>query len=169
MVSCEKDDSPFERIAQIIADFIRKKLLDSGEKFSFETVFSHESKVDIMKCAIEKGYKVYLYFISTEHPDINVYRVKFVRVKENGHDVGEELIRNRYYRSMELMYETSQLCYQAYFFDNSNNGGTHSMFAHFKKSIEGKKLWDSIDRSFIPIWFKKYYSDKVIANRDVIK
>jgi len=40
-----------ERLAQIIADFLRKKLLSELKKFSFETVFSHPSKIDIMKQA----------------------------------------------------------------------------------------------------------------------
>ena len=47
-----------EELAQIIADFLRKKLLQSEKKFSFETVFSHPSKLDIMRLAKEKGYKV---------------------------------------------------------------------------------------------------------------
>ncbi len=164
-VSAEKDDSPFERIAQIIADYLRKKLLEKGEKFSFETVFSHESKVDIIRKAKNEGYKVYLYFISTEDPDINVYRVKVVRVGEKGHDVDEIKIRERYYRSMQLMYEAAQHCYQAYFFDNSRQGEGHTMFAHFKINKLGKKLWDNMEHSSIPVWFRKYYSDKVRERR----
>ena len=74
------DEKPYERIAQIIADYLRKKLLSEEKKFSFETVFSHEGKVEIIKKAKEACYKVYLYFVSTEHPEINVYRVKVVRV-----------------------------------------------------------------------------------------
>ncbi len=65
-----------ERLAQIIADFLRKKLLMERKKFSFETVFSHPSKIEIMKQAKDAGYKVYLYFVSTEAPEINKYRVK---------------------------------------------------------------------------------------------
>lgn len=60
----------FERkefLAQIVADFLRKKLLNERRKFSFKTVFSHRSKLDMMKEALEAGYKVYLYFISTDH------------------------------------------------------------------------------------------------------
>ncbi len=161
IVAEEKEDSPIERVAQILADYIRKKLLDNGEKFSFETVFSHESKIEIIKRAKAEGYKVYLYFVSTEDPEINVYRVRVVRVGQKGHNVDEELIRSRYYRSMELMYEAVQHCYQAYFFDNSKNGSSHSLFAHFKINKEGNKSWDPIDKSLIPIWFKKYYSNKV--------
>ncbi|MEI6143755.1 MAG: hypothetical protein WCP85_31035 [Mariniphaga sp.] len=160
-VAEEKDDSPVERVAQIIADYLRKKLLKKGEKFSFETVFSHKSKVDIIREAEKEGYKVYLYFISTEHPDINVYRVKIVRVGKKGHDVDETKIRERYYRSMELMYEAAQHCYQAYFFDNSRQGEGHTMFAHFKINKDGIKLWDNMQQSSIPVWFRKYYSDKV--------
>src|SRR5690606_18543712 len=110
-----------------------KKLLQKGEKFSFETVFSHHSKVDIIKQAKDNDYKVYLYFVSTEDPAINVYRVKEVRVKQqNGHDVEETKILERYNRSMDLLYEAAQYCYQVYFFDNSVDGAPHTMFAHFK-------------------------------------
>ncbi len=160
-VADEKDDKPYERIAQIIADYLRKKLLENEAKFSFETVFSHESKIDIIRKAKEQGYKVYLYFVSTEDPWINVYRVKVVRVGELGHDVDEDKIVNRYYRSMDQMYEAAQHCYQAYFFDNSSNGNNHSLFAHFKLNREGKKEWDPIDKTLVPSWFIKYYSEKI--------
>lgn len=155
------NDAPDERIAQILADYLRKKLLKEEKKFSFETVFSHPGKVDIIKEAKSLGYKVYLYFVSTEHPKINVYRVKVVRVKKKGHDVPEEKIISRYYRSMDLLHEAAQSCYQAYFFDNSIQGGKHTMFAHFKLNSEGTKVWDEIDDIKYPNWFKKYYSDKI--------
>ena len=80
-----------ERLAQIIADFLRKKLLKQKERFSFETVFSHSSKLDIMKEARKNGYKVYLYFVSTESPEINKLRVESRR-DQGGHDVPPDLI-----------------------------------------------------------------------------
>jgi predicted ABC-type ATPase len=150
-----------ERIAQIMADYLRKKLLTMDKKFSFETVFSHPGKVEIMKLARELGYKVYLYFVSTEHPDINIYRVKKVRVPANGHDVPEEKIVSRYYRSMEQLYVAAQYCYQCYFFDNSTEGGKQTLFAHFKVNANGDKEWDNLEQDSIPLWFKKYYSARV--------
>lgn len=155
------NDYPFDRIAQITADFLRKKLLAEGKKFSFETVFSHQGKVDIIKQAKELGYKVYLYFVSTEHPRINIYRVKVVRVGEKGHDVDEEKIVSRYYRSMNLMYDAAQHSYQSYFFDNSADGNNHSMFAHFKLDLNGLKVWDELPNSEYPNWFLEYYSSKI--------
>lgn len=86
-----------EILAQIIADFLRKKLLSSRKKFSFETVFSHRGKLEIMKQAKAEGYKVYLYFVSTENPEINKERVQ-LRVRNNGHDVPPDKIVSRYYR-----------------------------------------------------------------------
>jgi predicted ABC-type ATPase len=149
-----------ELLAQVIADFLRKKLLENKKKFSFETVFSHPSKLDIMKAASLAGYKVYLYFVSTESPEINKYRVK-VRTQQNGHDVPESLIESRYYRSLDLLYDAAQLAYQMYFFDNSREGENFRLFAHFKLNKEGKKDWDDIDESSLPNWFIKYYLNKI--------
>jgi len=149
-----------ERLAQIIADFLRKKLLLERRKFSFETVFSHQSKLDIMKEAVNAGYKVYLYFVSTESPEINKYRVKKVRVEEGGHDVPEEKIVSRYYRSLDFLHEAAQLSYQTFFFDNSRDGEGFRMFAHFKM-VGGVKKWDEIEKSIVPRWFITYYSKKI--------
>ena len=148
-----------EQLAQIIADFARKKLLSLKKKFSFETVFSHPSKLEIMRQAKDAGYKVYLYFVSTESPEINKYRVK-LRKEKGGHDVPDETIERRYYRALDLLYEASQLAYQAYFFDNTEEGKDFTLFAHFKV-LRAKKRWDKIDKKRVPEWFKKYYSAKI--------
>lgn len=145
-----------ERLAQIIADFLRKMLLIKKRKFSFETVFSHPSKLDIMRQAAEAGYKVYLYFVSTDSPDINKKRVA-TRVLKNGHNVPVDKIESRYYRSLEQLFDAAQLSYQVYFFDNT--GIQPKLFAHFKQ-VDGKKDWDEVDRDDIPGWFAPYYLQK---------
>ena len=111
-----------------------------------------------MKNAAANGYKVYLYFVSTESPEINIYRVS-LRTEKGGHDVPPETIRRRYYRSLDLMFDAAQIAYQAYFFDNS--GEEPRLFAHFKKAKSGKKEWDKINKADVPEWFKQYYSKKV--------
>jgi predicted ABC-type ATPase len=147
-----------ERLAQMLAHFLREELLSQNVKFSFETVFSHPSKLNIMKNAAANGYKVYLYFVSTESPEINIYRVS-LRKEKGGHDVPPETIRKRYYRSLDLMFDAAQIAYQAFFFDNS--GEEPLLFAHFKKGKAGKKEWDRINKADVPEWFIKYYSRKV--------
>ena len=148
-----------ERLAQVIADYLRKKLLKEKRKFSFETVFSHHSKLDIMREAVAAGYKVYLYFVSTESPEINKFRVE-TRKREGGHDVLPDKIVSRYYRSLDFLYEACQLAYQVFFFDNSVDGLDSVMFAHFKKE-KNKKKWELSDKKDVPHWFMKYYSDKI--------
>ena len=153
-----KDMSANERLAQIIADFLRRSLLYEKKKFSFETVFSHRSKLEIMQEAADQGYKVYLYFVSTESPKINIFRV-LARKAKGGHDVPRDKIVTRYFRSLNLLAEASKIAYQAYYFDNSEEGKNFRMFAHFKR-VNKKILWDKRNIKEDPVWFKKYYTDK---------
>lgn len=95
-----------------------------------------------MREAVNMGYKVYLYFVSTESPEINKFRVEARKMK-GGHDVPHDKIESRYFRSLDLLYDAAQICYQAFFFDNSVDGADSKMFAHFKK-VKGKKYWDKV-------------------------
>jgi predicted ABC-type ATPase len=104
--------------AAIIADFIRHELLIHKCSFIFETVMSHSSKVDLMRKSMELGNKNYLYFVSTESPEINIDRVR-ARVAKGGHPVPEDKIVERYYKSMSLLKEVIPYTHKTYIFDNS--------------------------------------------------
>jgi predicted ABC-type ATPase len=78
-------------LAADLAEFIRQQLLANDISFTYETVMSHESKLAFLKLAKEKEYKIYLYFIATEDPEINISRVD-VRINQNGHAVAPEII-----------------------------------------------------------------------------
>jgi predicted ABC-type ATPase len=153
-----------DRIAQIIARFLRHALIKAKKRFSFETVFSHESNLEDMRLAAEAGYKVYLYFVGTESPEINKYRVA-LRVINGGHDVPPGRIEQRYYRSLEFLYDAAEIAYQTYFFDNSINDSPYSLTGHFKV-IAGQKAWDKIPEEKKAVWFKKYYEKKMPDDLD---
>lgn len=104
-----------DKVAQLLARYLRQAMIATKKRFSFETVFSNESNLDDMRRAKEAGYKVYLYFVGTESPEINKYRVA-LRVKEGGHSVPNNKIETRYQRSMELLYDAAEIAYQAFFF-----------------------------------------------------
>jgi predicted ABC-type ATPase len=140
-------------VAQIIARFLREALLIARRRFSFETVFSHDSNLDIMKRAAEAGYKVYLYFVSTESHLINQYRVE-LRTAKGGHDVPPDRIKSRYYQSLKLLYPATEISYQAYFFDNSDE--TFQLVAHFKRTEAGLQ-WETPPVEGMVAWFDKYY------------
>lgn len=106
------------RLGMIVSDLIREELLKRKISFTMETVFSHPDKVKFMQRAKDKGYKVYLYFVSTENPDINIKRVEG-RVAAGGHDVATDKIIERYERTMKNLYNALKISYRAYIFDNS--------------------------------------------------
>jgi predicted ABC-type ATPase len=151
-----------ERLAQLLAALLRDYLLLEGRKMSFETVLSHPSKVAFMDKARRQGYKVYLYYVATEAPEISISRIKEVRVRTGGHDVPDQTIRDRYKRSLDLMYEAAETAYQAFFFDNTESGENPNpdYFAHFRV-VGGKKQWDPINPDNVPSWFDRYYLDKL--------
>jgi predicted ABC-type ATPase len=106
------------RIGMIVSDLIREELLRRQISFTMETVFSHQDKVLFMQRAKDAGYKVYLYFVSTENPEINIKRVEG-RVAAGGHDVDPVKIVERYKRTMKNLLAAVKISYRAYIFDNS--------------------------------------------------
>ena len=106
------------RLGMIVSDLIREELLKRNISFTMETVFSHTDKVHFMQRAKNAGYKVYLYFVSTENPEINIKRVEG-RVAAGGHDVPTNKIVDRYDKTMNNLYNAVKISYRAYLFDNS--------------------------------------------------
>ncbi|KIU52285.1 hypothetical protein B8W70_02230 [Pseudomonas sp. 1239] len=139
--------------ASVIADFIRQHLLDQGASFTFETVMSHPSKVDFMREARACGYRTYLYFVSTENPDINVDRVT-IRVHEGGHPVAPEKVHERYAKSLGLLPGAVAASNRAYIFDNS--GDSAVLLAEI---TDGTQL--EYRTEDIPDWFFESYIDRV--------
>lgn len=136
-------------LAADIAEFIRQQLLTSQISFSYETVMSHPSKIDFLKYARSQGFKVYLYFIATEDPEINISRVN-VRVAQNGHPVKPETVTDRYYKSLGQLREAIRNSDDAYLFDNS--GKVSSLIANIKKGAEVTL----VDEKNVPNWFLHY-------------
>jgi predicted ABC-type ATPase len=104
--------------AQRNADFQRDACLQHKQSFSFETVMSHPSKVELMIRAQDAGYDVILYFVGTSDPEINVRRVEG-RVGTGGHDVPHDRIRARYWRSLSLLSHAALVARRSVVFDNS--------------------------------------------------
>jgi predicted ABC-type ATPase len=139
-------------IAADIAEFIRQELLTEGLSFSFETVMSDLSKVDFLNLAKKKGYRIYLYYFSTEDPLINRSRVN-VRVLQKGHAVSEEIIERRYFRSLSNLKAAVQLSHRAYIFDST---GITELIAEI---TDGEKV-NLIDTERVPNWVMNYLFDK---------
>lgn len=140
-------------LASVISDYIRHRLLDANASFAFETVMSHVSKIDFMRRAQACGYRTYLYFVSTEAPEINIDRVG-IRVREGGHPVKHNLVRSRYARSLDLLPEAVAASNRAYVFDNSGSSAVW-----LAEITDGTQL--EYRHEDIPDWFFDAYVDEV--------
>ncbi|WP_416467274.1 zeta toxin family protein [Pseudomonas sp. LFS044] len=139
--------------ASVISDYIRQHLLERRASFSFETVMSHPSKVEFMHQAQARGYRTYLYFVSTENPAINIDRVA-IRVQEGGHPVRPDLVRKRYSRALDLLPDAIAVSNRAYVFDNSGKSAVW-----LAEITEGTQL--EYRTEDIPDWFFESYVDEV--------
>jgi len=144
--------------ASVAADFIRHKLLESSTSFTFETVMSSPDKVAFLAKAKAQGFRIYLYYVATEDPDINISRVRH-RVKMGGHTVPEDKIVSRYHRSLDLLMDAVQLADRAYIFDNTSHERVW-----LAEVTDGRLL--EMKSEQMPQWFKCALWDK-FASRQI--
>jgi len=134
--------------AAVVADFIRVKLLETMQSFSFETVMSHPDKIELLNRARKIGYRTYLYYIATNDPEINIARIRH-RVKMGGHPVPEDKVVSRYQNSLDLLHSAVKCTDRAYIFDNSSTD-----LVWLAEITDGKSLELKVDESELPEWFK---------------
>lgn len=94
-----KDQNERERLSMLYATDEFNRLVDENKTFIFETVLSHESKLDMIKRAKKKGYKIISIYVFTDLPEINVDRVN-KRTAQGAIPVEENKVRARYIRSL---------------------------------------------------------------------
>ena len=83
-----------------VAAKLRQELVNQGESFVFETVFSDPvgDKLEFLKDAAQRGYSVVLCFIRIASVDRSEERVA-MRVSQGGHDVPTEKLAARFPRT----------------------------------------------------------------------
>ena len=101
-----------------VAAGIREDLITQGVSFCFETVFSHESKIDFIAQAKANGYKIILVYIHLIDSSLNEARVK-QRISEGGHSVPTEKIHTRIPRTMKHIKTALSIVDDARILDNS--------------------------------------------------
>ena len=104
-----------------IAAATRRALIDARLDLCAETVFSHESKVDLIASATAAGYEVILHAIMIPLV-LSAPRVA-ARVAAGGHHVPAEKLASRYERIWPLAVKATPQCHRAIFSDNSHDAG----------------------------------------------
>jgi predicted ABC-type ATPase len=143
--------------AQDEARKLYETYLYEGKTFCFETVFSHESKLDLLKKAKELSYEIVLVYIHLLDPILNVARVN-QRVVGGGHSVPEDKILSRIPRTVELVKQATVFADEIILYDNSDSSNPFMQIAVLDKNknvgIKVEKLPDWAEGILQP--FVKY-------------
>ncbi|MFA5904873.1 MAG: zeta toxin family protein [Desulfobacula sp.] len=135
--------------AATIAAKIREDLISQGISFCFETVFSHESKIDFVAQAKANGYKIILVYIHLGDSSLNEARVK-QRITEGGHNVPSEKIYSRIPRTIQNVKTVLSIVDEARILDNSLRDNP------FQQIIVMKNGKYEIKVDFLPDWAKDF-------------
>ena len=124
--------------AAIFVEKQRCGLIKELKNFCFETVLSTERYLNMLRYAKNQGYFIKAYFVLTSDPIINVMRVA-ARVATGGHDVPEDKIISRYYKSLDLLKELIDTVDICHVYDNS----TDEIKRIYKKGLHGSWYCDT--------------------------
>jgi predicted ABC-type ATPase len=122
-----------------IAAATREALIARREPFMTETVFSHPSKLDLLRAAGAAGYYTALHVVMVPE-ELAVARVA-ARVAAGGHAVPEEKIRGRYTRLWPLVADAIVLADTATVYDNSRRAGPRVVAGFSHGFAVGDPLW----------------------------
>ncbi len=140
LIASEMDPAKPEKAsydAAYVAELLRENLLTQGISFCFETVFSHESKIDFVARAKALGYEIILVYIHLESPQLNAARVH-QRVAEGGHNVPVEKIFKRIPRTMKHIATAASIVDEARLLDNSSRENPFRQVAIVKRGRREK-------------------------------
>ena len=118
-----------------LAAGLRDEAIREGRSFVAETVFSHPSKLDLIREAQARSYLVDLHVVMIPE-ELAVARVA-CRVEAGGHAVPADKIRGRYRRLWELVREAIVLADQTVVYDNTRARRPFRVVARY---VEGRLL-----------------------------
>ncbi|MEI8029927.1 MAG: zeta toxin family protein [Comamonadaceae bacterium] len=114
------------------ADARRGELLNAGQSFVSETVFSHTSKLALIEEAQAQGFFVMLLVVALDQPERLLERVAR-RDAEGGHPVPADRILARYPRTLVNVTQAVRLADAAVLYDSQDvTPGTHTAVAMCK-------------------------------------
>lgn len=126
--------------AAVVAAGRRAELIEGRVSFVAETVFSHESKLELIQSAVDAAYLVTLHVVTVAEA-LAVARVAN-RVSVGGHAVPENKIRKRYLRLWPLVAAAISLVDKATVYDNSRVRRPFRLVATFRDgSVVGEPDW----------------------------
>lgn len=115
-----------------IAAATREALIDARLDFCAETVFSHRSKLELIRTAVDADYDVVLHVVMI--PLLLSGPRVASRVDAGGHDVPVDKLASCYERLWPLVVEAVPDCHRSVFYDNSVDDGPR-VIASFRYGV----------------------------------
>lgn len=129
-----KKENKLDDVTAIVQAYqLKLDMISKGVNFSFETVLSSHYNFDIIKKAKKLNYEIQGTYILTRNPKLNILRVKN-RYANGGHDVPEDKIISRFYKSIANIPEFISLCNICTIYDNTTRD-TITIYNKRKKDI----------------------------------
>jgi predicted ABC-type ATPase len=125
-----------------LANELRTALVDQGESFAFEKVFSDPvgDKVEFLRrAAVEKGYTVVVCFIGVANVEVSRERVA-MRVLQGGHDVPDEKLAARFARTTANLRRAIRALPHVLVYDNDDLGRPFRQVGEFRDG-NAVRLW----------------------------
>ncbi len=137
-----------------MAGNLRSALVEQGESFVFETVFSDPvgDKLGFLKNAVARGYTVILCFIGISGSEVSEQRVA-MRVSQGGHDVPADKLITRYPRTLANLHAAIRELPNVWVFDNDDLRESFrnvAMFENGRRISQGKP---------IPKWLRRIFKE----------
>jgi predicted ABC-type ATPase len=136
----EEEEHAYEAAAHAAEE--RDRALARRHSFIAETVFSHPSKVDLVRRAVEAGYFVELHVMLVPE-DLAVARVAY-RVEHGGHSVPSDKVRERHRRLWGLVALARDMADRATFYENTSAAARYTPVAVYDHGRPvGRPAWPS--------------------------
>jgi predicted ABC-type ATPase len=149
-------DERWMRVAQQGVQTFVNYAMNANVPFAMETVFSHwhqrpdgvvESKLDLIHDLQASGYFVLLVFVGLTNARMSISRVA-TRVAQNGHDVPEQRLRDRFPRTQKAIAAAIKIANASLLADNSRDAAR--AFTLCRTIVHGAETYDIRDDATNP-------------------
>lgn len=134
-----------------IALKVRQNCIQIGANFNQETTLCGKSILNLFKELKDKNYKIELYYVGVNTPQIAKERVR-ARVAKGGHDIDERIIDKRFDKSLHNLSKVLEFCDKIVLFDNTRT---------YKAIFKYDKTTNCLENSITPN--VKWLDDKILS------
>ena len=132
--------------AAALAEKARNAAIQKKRSFAAETVFSHPSKVDLIRQAQAAGYLVFLHVMLVSET-LTVVRTR-LRAEQGGHSVPEAKVRERYRRLWANVEAALLLADEVTVYDNASAARAFHIVARYQN---GKPIGEAAYPKWSPL------------------